>query len=132
MRFLAFAALILVGCGRAADPKISPPPASVIAIERGTTNHAKVGDTLEIAYTNNGSIGYRYSDPVVTDPSVLASIGPQPEPAASEPIPEGSGSTARWRFRALKTGSASVTMKYEHRSGIPDQPPIRFEVEVGP
>ncbi len=69
-----------------------------------------VGSDLLVMLCSNPSTGFAWSDPVISDPSILSTTGSTAEPSGS-PRP-GAAGTQAFGFHAEQAGSASVQLAY--------------------
>lgn len=101
---------------------------------RGEITELRVGQVLEIALHANASTGYRWEVTSAGAPQLARVQLPKlpVEVANNERPMPGSGSIARWHYRAERPGAATLTLVYR-RSWEKDVPPVEtveYKVEV--
>ena len=132
--------LLLGGCrSLAVEPDevpvdIMPGIERVQPAESGEVTELRVGQVLEIALHTNASTGYSW-EVVNAGAPQLARVQLPKLPAdvvAAEPPMPGAGSVARWHYRAVRPGTATLTLVYR-RSWEKDVAPaetVEYPVEV--
>lgn len=131
-------ALALIACalspgGCATEPRPDPSAdanvaaeASVIIADAVAETHLRQGQLLAIELDSNASTGYGWE--IVEDGRPVLEPAPVPAsiPPAIPPMP-GAGGTSRWRFRAIRSGTATVRLVYR-RAWEKDVEPARTAV----
>ena len=116
--------LVLTGVAVAASPAAgqSPsttPPEVTVALDCSAFEalpaqaqgiKLAVGSDLLVTLCSNSSTGFTWSDPVISDPSILSVSGSSADPAGS-PQP-GAAGTQTFGFHAEQVGSTSVRFGY--------------------
>ncbi|MCU0306483.1 MAG: protease inhibitor I42 family protein [Thermoleophilia bacterium] len=114
-------ALVAAACGGAGDETTDTRLEDVPPLAPA----GRVGEVVTLELEENPTTGYRWVPTTV--PAALRYLGRDYVP--DEPQVEGSGGTARFRFRALAAGATAVEFTSRGPDG-PDDPPRRASVSV--
>ena len=118
--FMTIAALAACGAGGA-------DPVKLTAKDAGTTVHLKQGDTLEIALEGNPTTGYTWE--VAPGSADLVALQGEPQFKADSSA-LGSGGIMTLQFKAVKQGSAPLSLIY-HRTFETGVAPLQsFEITI--
>ncbi|MFI5386105.1 MAG: protease inhibitor I42 family protein [Fimbriimonadales bacterium] len=120
-------ALTLSACGS----NNSAGSALELSTDPGTPTIARVGQKLQVSLDVNGSIGNEYSDPQVSDPSVVRPDGSTVKEDSPTPMP-GSGATVTWTFTAMKAGTAKIRFPFAFRGKPEPGKDVQAVVNVTP
>jgi predicted secreted protein len=101
----------------------------VTKTENGSTIELMAGDTLIVSLEGNITTGYQWT--MLPNLDGVMELQGEPEYAASKTKLKGAGGVYHFTFKAVKTGSTQISMKY-YRSFEPDNvPPIEtFNIVV--
>jgi inhibitor of cysteine peptidase len=140
------AALVAVGAtgalGAAGSPAATPATAQVVLTidcsafaavpAQADGIQLGVGGVLVVTLCSNASTGYSWSDPTISDASVLSTFAMPAEPAAS--MLPGAAGTQSFGFRAETAGSASVQISYDQpwSGGQKDVWTLSLDITVAP
>jgi len=123
----AFAAIFLTLCAcSTASEKLS-----VDASYSGKEVEVAVGGSVVVTLDSNATTGYSWALKEITDASVLEETGHEYNaPPPTEPPLLGAGGEEIWTFKALKSGTSTISMEYKRPWEAGVQPAETFSLTV--
>jgi inhibitor of cysteine peptidase len=102
---------MMAGCSQS-----SSSPAQVIVDESSNSKTVKValGGSLQVALNSNHTTGYSWELNQISDTTILEKVSntyETPQATGEKPL-VGAGGKELWNFKALKKGTAAISMEY--------------------
>ncbi len=116
------------GSGAEVNANASQAAINVDSSYSGKQVELSVGQPLVVSLDSNASTGYSWTQPQISDDSVLGATGNQT--IAPQTSLVGAPGKEQWTFKALKKGTSTISMEYRRpwETGIP--PAETFDLTV--
>ncbi len=99
------------GSGNEVNADSSHPAVNVGSSYSGKQVELSVGQSLVVTLDSNASTGYSWTQPQISDDSVLSATGNQTI-APQTTLVVGAPGKEEWTFKALKKGTSTISMEY--------------------
>jgi inhibitor of cysteine peptidase len=122
--------LVAAACGDDDDDSVAPDEVQLTKADNGKTVAVTNGGTLIVALASNPSTGYSWA--VVADEPTNLELEGEPAyvpPGSTTPV-VGAAGTEVFTFKAIKTGTAKLSMAYARSFETGVEPEETFEVTV--